>query len=699
MSQSEIEILRRALFREKTTRKQAEKILEVKSLQLFNTGQELEEVNEKLAFLLEEKTTQLQGVFENINDAYLIMNLKGDVLKMNNAAIDLFGYDVKKERLNVVDLIYKADFNYAFNSFKELRKKGSFTDYTARIITRNKTIRSIHLNATIIYDKTRKPIAAQGIIRDITESKRTAELIEEQKKELDVIVANSSLGIVLTNRSGNIRRTNEAMQKSLGYTENELSKLAIKDITFIEDFPESENHLLNMDSGEIDNFVVDKRYKKKDGSVLWAKTNVNAVRDNSGNILSQVALVEDITSKREKSLIIDMINDVAITLLGKTNIYEIAWVITNNIATYLNSEDCVIYLVDQKTATLEQIAAYGEKVDDKNQIINKITLPIGKGIVGTVAKTGKAERIKNTALDDRYILDKIKRSSEITVPIMSDGRVIGLIDSEHIEKNYYTKEHLKTLESIANLVAMKLKSAINFRERQKAEAKNAVLRIELEKSNDELHEYAHIVSHDLKSPLRSISALVTWIKEDNFDNFDDKSLQKFDLIGTTLDRMELLISDILSYSSIGSAALNDQEVDLNLLVNNLKEVLYVPEHITITVLNKLPTIKGDKTKLQQLYLNLLSNAIKFIDKEQGLIKINVEERASFYLFSIQDNGVGIHEKYHDKIFKIFHSLRKSKESTGIGLSIVKKIVNLHNGEIWLDSKPNIGSTFYFTLKK
>jgi signal transduction histidine kinase len=176
-------------------------------------------------------------------------------------------------------------------------------------------------------------------------------------------------------------------------------------------------------------------------------------------------------------------------------------------------------------------------------------------------------------------------------------------------------------------------------------------------------------------------------------------LQNFDLIGTTLDRMELLISDILTYSSIGSETLNDQEVDLNLLVDDLKEVLYVPDHITITVLNALPTIKGDKTKLQQLYQNLLSNAIKFNDKDHGLIDINVEEKASFYLFSIQDNGVGIDKKYHDKIFKIFHSLTKSRESTGIGLSIVKKIVNLYGGKIWLTSKVNEGTTFYFTLKK
>jgi len=103
--------------------------------------------------------------------------------------------------------------------------------------------------------------------------------------------------------------------------------------------------------------------------------------------------------------------------------------------------------------------------------------------------------------------------------------------------------------------------------------------------------------------------------------------------------------------------------------------------------------------LQQLFQNLISNAIKFNDKENGLVEIDVSEKKSFYQFSIKDNGIGIDEKYHSKIFKIFHSLNDDKKSSGIGLSIVKKIVNLFNGEIWVNSELGVETTFYFTLKK
>ena len=691
MSQEQIGILKRALKREKLARKAAEKILEEKSKELYANSQTLEQ-------LLDQKSSQLQGVFENIVDAYLIMDLEGNIIKMNEAAIDLFGYDIDLENLKVSSLIYKPDFEQAINSFNTLYDKGSFTDYTTRIITKDGQIKWVHINGSIIYDGAKNAVAAQGIVRDITEDKLRRELIREQKTQLDAIVDNSSFGIVLTH-FGKILKTNLSFQNLLGYTEDEFLKLSIKDISFAEDFPLSKDYITKMDSGKLDNFVMTKRYKKKDGSVVWAKTNVNAVNDDQGKIKHQVALIEDITEQREKTLIIQMINDVAKSILGKESIYEIVKEITSKIAQYLGTDDCVIYLVNTNEKTVEQVAAYGSKVNNENHIINKIIFPIGEGITGRVAQSGVAEIIGDTSKDKNYIVDEDVRLSEITVPIISNGEVIAVIDSEHPEKNYFTKKHLKAIENVANIVALQLKSAINNRERKKVEAQNKELFSKLEKSNDQLQEYAHIVSHDLKSPLRSINALVNWLKEDNQGKFDEPSLQNFDLIEGTLEKMEQLISDILEYSKSGSDNYDNTNVDLNILVNDIIKILYVPKHIKIKISKNLPTIKGDKTKLQQVFQNLISNAIKFTDKNDGLIEIDAEEKKTFYQFSIKDNGIGIDKKFHDKVFKIFHSLNKSKESTGIGLSIVKKIVNLYHGEIWLESLPKIGTTFYFTLKK
>ncbi len=179
MSQEKIDILLRTLEREKAARKAAEKILESKSLELYLLSEELKKSNSKLETLLDEKSTQLEGIFENIVDAYVVIDLKGNVIKFNDAAIELFGYDINKEPLNVLNLLHKDDVAYALSSFANLQTKGFFKDYEARIYTKSGQVKWVHINASVVFDKNKKPIAAQGIVRDITEEKISDEKLKE----------------------------------------------------------------------------------------------------------------------------------------------------------------------------------------------------------------------------------------------------------------------------------------------------------------------------------------------------------------------------------------------------------------------------------------------------------------------------------------------------------------------------------------
>jgi PAS domain S-box-containing protein len=397
-------ILLRALKREKGARKAAEKILEGKSTEFYDLTQKLKKSNFKLEKLIAEKSSELRGVFENIVDAYVVMDLRGNVIKMNEPATSLLGYDNNQENINLFTLVDVSEVEKVKKSYSKLINNGSITNFQVKINTKSNDQKLVHINASIIYDENHKAIAAQGIVRDITEIKN----LELQKE--------------------------------------------------------------------------------------------------------------------------------------------------------------------------------------------KLLLKLGK-------------------------------------------------------------------------------------------------------SNDELQEYAHIVSHDLKSPLSSIYALVSWLKEDNIGKFDKNSLQNFGHIESTLEKMELLISDVLLYSSVSLDESKKLNVDLNIVIEDLKKIIFIPSHIKINVKNKLPVVFGERTKFQQLFQNLIGNAIKFNNKKNGLIEIDVSEKKSFYQFSIKDNGVGIEKKYHDKIFKIFHSLNDHKDSTGIGLSIVKKIIDLYNGNIWIESDYGKGTTFHFTLKK
>jgi len=238
-------------------------------------------------------------------------------------------------------------------------------------------------------------------------------------------------------------------------------------------------------------------------------------------------------------------------------------------------------------------------------------------------------------------------------------------------------------------------------ERKKAEANQAALLEEIKGINQELKSFAYVVSHDLKAPLRGISTLAEWIATDYADKLDDEGKEQLRLLLNRVERMHKLIDGILQYSRIGRVHEEKSSVNLNELVKDVIEMVVPPSHITITVENKLPTIVSEPTRIAQVFQNLLSNAIKYMDKPKGIIKIICSEENKFWKFGVVDNGLGIEEKHFERIFQIFQTLSShgGTDSTGIGLTVVKKIVETYGGKIWVESKLGVGSTFYFTLPK
>ena len=224
---------------------------------------------------------------------------------------------------------------------------------------------------------------------------------------------------------------------------------------------------------------------------------------------------------------------------------------------------------------------------------------------------------------------------------------------------------------------------------------------ELESANKELKSFAYVVSHDLKAPLRGIRQLAHWIVQDYADFFEEDGKGMIALLIDRVQWMDSLIDGILQYSKVGCITRNDGQVDLNRLMNNVIEMIAPSEHIQIIIENELPVIIGDQTSIGQVFQNLLSNAIKFMDKSKGEITIRCVDEGAYRTFSVADNGPGIDEKYHEKIFQIFQTLtpRDVRESTGIGLALVKKIIEAYGGKIWIKSTVGKGSEFFFTLPK
>lgn len=236
-------------------------------------------------------------------------------------------------------------------------------------------------------------------------------------------------------------------------------------------------------------------------------------------------------------------------------------------------------------------------------------------------------------------------------------------------------------------------------ERKRVEEQQARLLHELESANEELRNFAYVVSHDLKAPLRAIGSLADWVVTDYADKFDDEGKGHMQLLLSRVRRMDGLIDGILQYSRVGRVKEANVAVDLDQLVHEVIDLLAPPPNIAITIDDPLPTVVAERTRLQQVWQNLLSNAIKYTDKPAGRIRIGCEAAGNKWKLSVSDNGPGIEERHFDRIFQLFQTLapRDRVESTGVGLALVKKIVEMYGGEVWVESKVGEGSTFFFTL--
>lgn len=655
MDSKEVQLLKRALDRQKRARIQAEKILEEKSKELYDATHHLKEANAKLENLLNEKTSELDGVFINIIDPYVVMDLQFNVINMNSSAKEFLGYDHMKDELNLSNLVHEDFMEYTVESIQSLLEVGVLKNYRAKIQVKDGTVKWVQINSSLVYNKEKKPVAAQGILRDITQEMEIKQLLLEQRRQLDIIVDNSPLGIVLID-NGKIIKANSTITQLLGYEEAELKSMTVRHISNPEDEAEGNRLVNEMKQGELDNFSIVNKYRKRDGSELWAKTRVSAVKNNKGEIDYLVALIEDIAKQKEAE--------------GRLNAEREKY---SSIIANMN-----LGLIEVDNADVIQMT---------NQSFCKMSGYIENELVGKIAS--EVLQVQNKDI----IPAKTKKRKLGT----SDSYEVAVLDKLGAKKHWLISGAPRY--DIHNNVIGSIGIHLDITNQKVLEFQKERLLKELENSNKGLQEYAHIVSHDLKSPLRSISALATWLYEDYKDVLDETGQRNLYLMQEKVASMDKLIHGILEYSTANNTALDNTHVDLNLVISQISDTIFIPEHVRLVVPKKLPTILADATKMQQLFQNIIGNAVMHIEKENGLVEVLFSELDSDWKFTIKDNGVGIPKEYHKKIFEIFQSIGNKERSTGIGLSIVKKIIDRYGGAIWIDSEVGEGTAFHFTINK
>lgn len=288
--------------------------------------------------------------------------------------------------------------------------------------------------------------------------------------------------------------------------------------------------------------------------------------------------------------------------------------------------------------------------------------------------------------------------------------LLNIPDNYNAEKKYADDTQRALLNILDDYAAEKInmentqRAVLNILEDYADEKKKVeIANNDLASANKELEQFAYVASHDLQEPLRTISNFALLLEEKYLGKADEEMEQYLKFIVGAASKMQNLIKGLLDFSRIGRN-ISFATIDCNHLLKEVIENLgaSIEESNANITTSVLPVVMGNEIELKQLFQNLLSNSIKFRKKNTAPeISIAVEEKNMNYIFSIQDNGIGIEKKYREKIFIIFQRLHNASEysGTGIGLATCKKIVALHNGKIWVESKLGEGSTFHFTIPK
>ena len=296
--------------------------------------------------------------------------------------------------------------------------------------------------------------------------------------------------------------------------------------------------------------------------------------------------------------------------------------------------------------------------------------------------------MKERGLDVPFIIVTGTMGEEAVAECMREGA-----------RDYLLKDRLGRLGSAIEH-ALQEKQLNDEKKRIEAEKENLIQKLEAQ--NAELERFTYTVSHDLKAPLVTISGFLSHLVEDTATGNTDRIKYDIQRIANAVDRMNSLLKDLLDLSRVGRLTNPPENISLENLLHEVMEQVegsLNEKNVQVQVARELPDVYGDRQRLMEVFQNLIENAAKYMgDQTHPLVQIGQQgEEGDKPIFYVKDNGIGITSEYHERIFGLFNKLDAQSEGTGIGLTLVKRIIEIHGGRIWVESEAGKGSTFYFTL--
>lgn len=573
-------------------------------------------------------------------------------LEVNDSAVESYGYsreeflamtlhDIILDNANEkMELLHSRAGNlYRSTGWRHLKRDGSIIDVEM----------SAHSLPMSAGRKSRLVLAS-----DITKRLRAEALLRESEERYRDLFESASDLIISIGADCRLQFVNRAWMDSLGFSEQEIPELHFFDLVKKDELPRFKVAFRDAINGKrLEHFQT--VLVGKEGREVVVEGSLSS-KFEGGEAVSTRGIFRDITERKRSE---------AAILLQKTRFEQL-----------FENAPIGIVLAD-KTGRVVQA--------------NKVFLSMFRYSL---------DEVVGNSIDDLIVPQELKAESDSLSLRIQGGESIRTETTRNNKVGNPIDVGLYGVPIRVNGNSLGLFGMyVDITQRKQAEQRQAELMAELENINKELNDFAYIVSHDLKAPLRGIGSLVDWLMSDYAEKLGDDGNQLLKVLLGRTKRMHDLIDGVLKYSRIGRTKEEASTVELDKLVPEVADFLAPPSHIEVKIQRPLPIIKGETTRVQQVFQNLMSNAIKFIDKPNGRIEVGCVRENGHWKFSVADNGPGIEERHFTKIFQIFQTLsaRDEYESTGIGLTIVKKIVETYGGKIWLESKVGKGTTFYFTV--
>lgn len=831
MLSKKIEILTRALQRERKAKEIAEGIIENRLRELYDSNQSLtQDIIQKEEFQ--------KNLIDNLVDALIVFDFDMNILKINKEALKLLGFDKKNAPKNIKEFKpkYRKKLQKHFST-ATLGKGVNSNEFLFDFINRNRKLKHVHIKASVLKNSKHEPYAYQTIIRDITKEHLTEQKLKEQQK---VIVTeslilknlldnpnvfengNNIVGIIadylgtedcvfyaiIENKIIQVAATNQkldsesniknALQINLG--EGIVGKVA-----------QSKKGIIVNNTSKHKDYIVDDQIRLSEITVPILLDNEliaiidaehpdkNFFKKTHLEFLSQISSLISVTLKKnivelEKSnkeielditrnrlqLIFESSSDAkaiesidgyieqvshAFLDLFKIPVSQMSNIIGADCESARNMLKTMFADEKKFSGRIEEIINNGEKVIDEilelkdGRILSRDYNPIFKDgkptahlwtykdvtLIVNYDKSLQFESKKYKSIIENMNLGLMEVDNNETILNVNNAfsnmcgyspeELVGfkardiLLDDK--KQEYMQQKVISRQEGVKDLYEMEILTKtgetkywlisggpntningeiigsigihLDITELKMLNIKADSLINDLTVRNEELSHYAHIVSHDLKTPLRTISTCLNWLLEDNTDTLDKESKGYIDTVEEAINDMDKLISSTLQYTEIRtSRKVAAEQLQLQTVVDSIIGFLTKNKKsaFNFNVVKPLPVINLTEVKARQVFQNLIENAYKYRDEtKNSFVNIDWKEDNGFYQFSIQDNGIGIGQEHFDLVFEAFKKLNNRTDSSGIGLFIIKKVITSGGGKIWVESEKGVGTTFFFTIPK